>query len=30
MGPAARQLAEAEGLEGHANSIKIRLEGKSG
>lgn len=30
IGPAARQLAEAEGLEGHANSIKIRLEGKSG
>ncbi|MBP6059815.1 MAG: histidinol dehydrogenase [Candidatus Saccharicenans sp.] len=30
IGPATRQLAEAEGLEGHANSIKIRLKGKSG
>ncbi len=29
IGPAARQLAEAEGLEGHANSIKIRLNRKS-
>ena len=29
IGPATRQLAEAEGLEGHANSIKIRLNRKS-
>jgi len=29
IGPAARRLAQAEGLEGHANSIKIRLNRKS-
>ncbi len=30
IGPAARRLAQAEGLEGHANSIKIRLREKAG